>query len=105
MILKRLITLSALALALSLGLSDRAQAAFTVVTTVTNVLVDGAAPGGGVTLNAAGTITLAGGAMITTTTPYYSFSDGVSTIYLVNDSRMFTTSGSTNEGVFESTPV
>jgi hypothetical protein len=106
MILKRLFTLSALALAVSLSLSDRAQAAFTLTTSVTSVTVNGAPVA--TTPVAAGNIVINSqtGGTLTLPAPNggVSFSDGVSTIYLLNDSETLNTFASTNEQVFESTP-
>jgi hypothetical protein len=107
MIVKRLLFLSTLALVASLGLSDRAQAAYTFTTSVSSVTVDGGAPPGGITLVAPGSpITINGVANpITATNGGVSFSDGVSTIFLLNDNQNVNSIGVTNEQIYVSTPT
>jgi hypothetical protein len=104
---KRLLFLSTLALVASLGLSDRAQAAYTFTTSVSNVVVDGAAPPGGITMLAPGSTITVNGVPdpIAVLNGGVSFSDGVSTIFLLNDNQSVSSIGVTNEQIFVSTPT
>jgi hypothetical protein len=86
MILRRFITLTALVVAASLSLSDRANAGYDFSTSIASVVGAATGPATGTaafTLNGGGTITPASSQV-----PYTFFTDaGGSTIYLVNSSQ------------------